>query len=52
MKFLLDTRGDEINRKWHPEFVSGQLLQAVPEPGTWAVLAVVCIGAALWRAKR
>ncbi len=23
MKFLLDTRADEITRKWHPEFVSG-----------------------------
>ena len=32
-------------------YQAGQLLQAVPEPGTWAVLAAVCIGAALWRAR-
>ena len=32
-------------------YQAGQLLQAVPEPGTWAVLAVVCVCAALWRAR-
>jgi len=32
-------------------YQAGQLLQTVPEPGTWAVLAVVCIGAALWRSR-
>ena len=32
-------------------YQAGQLLQTVPEPGTWAVLAVVCISAALWRAR-
>lgn len=32
-------------------YQAGQLLQTVPEPGTWAVLAVVCVCAALWRAR-
>ena len=32
-------------------YQAGQLLQTVPEPGTWAVLAVVCVVAALWRAR-
>ena len=31
--------------------LAGQLLQAVPEPGTWVVLAAVCVVAALWRAR-
>ena len=33
-------------------YQAGQLLQAVPEPGTWAVLGLVCVVAMLWRAKR
>ena len=32
-------------------YQAGQLLAAVPEPGTWVVLAVVCVCAALWRAR-
>ena len=32
-------------------YQAGQLLQTVPEPGTWVVLAVVCVCAALWRAR-
>ena len=32
-------------------YQAGQLLQTVPEPGTWAVLGLVCIAAALWRAR-
>ena len=32
-------------------YQAGQLLAAVPEPGTWVVLVVVCVVAALWRAR-
>ena len=32
-------------------YQAGQLLQAVPEPCTWAVLGLVCVCAALWRAR-
>ena len=32
-------------------YQAGQLLQTVPEPGTWVVLGLVCVCAALWRAR-
>ena len=45
MKFLLDTRGDEINRKWHPEFVSGQLLTPLTRYADWGGFYAIDNGA-------
>ena len=45
MKFLLDTRADEITRKWHPEFVSGQLLTPLTRYADWGGFYAIDNGA-------